>query len=127
MKIPTIIISLFVLALTAFADQHSDVDLRAILAGASGAFGRAEWQTQDRGSRMRAELKVEGEHLAADADFTIAVGSNAPITVTTGADGKFQFDQRFNTATRPTINAGDTVTVADSSNAAVLFGTLTVH
>lgn len=102
-----------------------DVDLRARLTGMGK--GQAEWKTQDKGTRLRAELEVEGEHLTADTDYTVTVGTNAPFTVTTDSFGEFESEQRFNGAARPTVNVGDSVTVSDATNTVVLSGTFASH
>ena len=102
-----------------------DVDLRANLTGVGE--GKAEWKVSDSGTRLRAELEVDGENLAADSTFTVTVGSNAPFTVTTDAVGEFKSDMRFNTATRPVVNVGDSVTVADDTSTVVLSGVLQNH
>jgi hypothetical protein len=114
------------LALCAFAVAgNGDVDLRAQLTGTGN--GKAEWKTQDRGTRLRAELEVDGEHLAANSPFAVTVGTNAPFMVTTDAFGEFESDMRFNGANRPTVNVGDSVTVADGTNTVVLSGVLAAH
>lgn len=105
--------------------QNGQIDLRAKLSGAGA--GRAEWKSQDRGARMRAELEVRGDHLAAGADFQVTVGSNAPMTVTTDNSGSFDMDVRFNGATRPVVNTGDSVTVSDATDTIVLTGVLQSH
>ena len=126
MKLPTVLISTFVLAIAAVAVvQQSRVELRANLAAAMGrAKGHATWKTRDQGQRMQAELEVEGERLARNADFTVTVGKNAPIDVTTDGFGSFEIDQRFIGPTRPTVAAGNVVTVTDANNVVVLQGTL---
>lgn len=124
MKLPTVVVSVFVLALAAFAAQQSRVELRARLMAQTGrAKGNAQWKTRDENRRMEAELEVEGEKLAHNADFTVTIGSNAPFTVTSDAAGSFELEQRFNGTNRPVINNGDAVTVTDEANVVVLSGT----
>ena len=113
-------------ALCVFAIARSPgVELHARLTGTG--HGEAEWKTQDHGTRLRAKLDVSGEHLAASSNFTVTIGNNAPFTVTTDNSGEFESEQRFNSATRPTINVGDSVSVADGTNTIVLSGVFTRH
>ena len=111
-------------ALSAAAFLFADgtrVDLRATLTGPNRAKGKAEWQTRDQGTRMQAELEVEGEHLAHNAPMTVTVGDQT-FAVTTNDFGSFELELRFNGPVRPTIVVGTAVAVTDGAGDTVLTG-----
>ncbi len=113
---------LVALSVTAFLFADSArVDLHASLTGPNRAKGEAEWQTRDQGTRMRAELEVEGEHLAHNAPMTVTVGDQT-FAVTTNNFGSFELELRFNGPVRPTIVVGTVVSVTDAAGETVLTG-----
>jgi hypothetical protein len=122
MKIATVVLSSALVVGAAFAAlQQVRVDLRALLTGAGK--GKAQWQIRDKGNQRQAELEVEAERLMPNSTYTIVIANNTPMSATTNAFGSFEIEQRFNTATRPTIVAGDSVSVIDGNSVTVLSGT----
>lgn len=96
--------------------------MRANLTGAGK--GKVVWKVRDSGSQFQAELEGESERLPRNLALVVTIGNNPSIAVVTNNFGTFRFSQRFNTSTRPTINAGDTVTVANLRGAVIQTGTM---
>lgn len=125
MKKSILVISVLAFTLAAIAMQ-SRIELRANMSPANSLGGRAKghatWKTRDRSTQLQAELEVEGEKLARNADYLVTVGSNAPYEVTTDAFGAFNMEERFIGPNRPAVSVGDVVTVTDANNTVVLTG-----
>jgi hypothetical protein len=105
--------------------QTLEVALQANLSGIGK--GKVVWKSKDRGTQHEAQLQGEGENLPRNAPFSVTVGSNAPFAVTTDAFGKWRLSQRYTTLTRPTIVAGDSVSVTDGNSVVVQSGTMQVQ
>jgi len=96
---------------------------REFLAGMSGTGkGKAVWKLRDTATHRQAELQAEGERLAPNTSYSLSLGANAPITVTTNGLGAYRLSRRFNTADRPSIAAGDPATLTDANSNVVQSG-----
>jgi len=96
---------------------------REFLAGMSGAgTGKAVWKLRDSATQRQAELQAEGERLAPNTSYTLTLGGNATISVTTNGFGAYRLSRRYRTADRPSIAAGDTATLTDANNNVVQSG-----
>ncbi len=114
--------SIAVLAIVGLAFAAGGTVLRANLIGVGK--GKVTWKVKDIGNEHQAELSAESERLRPNSSYTVTIGTNSSITVSTNAFGAFSVDQRFTTLSRPNIRVGDVVTVVDAGGATVQSGSM---
>lgn len=85
--------------------------------------GSAKYVIKGAPKKQKAELEVEAEKLAKKANYTIQIGSEAPIQATTNAWGAFNVEIKYTGPTRPDIKAATPIKVTDSTGLVILSGT----
>lgn len=122
MKNKVAVLGLAALLATAAIAQTGRMRLEGRLAGS--AKGKAKWQTRDTASQLQAELEIEGERLTPGATYMVLIGSNLPYSVTANSLGRFTFNQRFNSANRPSIEVDNVVVVTTDTGTTVMSGVM---
>lgn len=102
--------------------QVARIELQADMTGIGK--GRVYWRLETKGTQSQAELQAEGEGLPRNAALALTIGSNPAFAVFTDGFGAYRLSRRYTTAARPTINAGDSVSLSDGSGTIIQSGVM---
>lgn len=111
----------------ALSQTHTHVDLRSRMSSGGGSGspgGNGRWQVRDRSyygaptSRF-ATLDLSGAHLEHQAQYSVKIGNEDPIPVSTDNSGGFSISLTYTTAVRPNIQIGTVCQICDSSGVVI--------